>query len=63
MAPEIKYATTTEGVSIGYCCLGQGEPLVVMPGEPLSQIQLEWQVPRWLQWYQALSQRREVVRL
>ena len=33
MAPEIKYATTTDGVSIGYCALGRGAPLVVMPGD------------------------------
>ena len=35
---------------------------MVMPGEPLSQIQLEWQVPQWLQWLEALSQRWKLVR-
>ncbi len=45
--PEIKYCTTSDGVSIAYWVLGEGEgegePLVYMPWIPFSHIELEWQ--------------------
>ena len=43
--PEIKYCKTSDGVSIAYWVLGEGEgePLVYMPWSPFGHIELEWQ--------------------
>ncbi len=45
MEPRIQYAKTTDGVSIAYWTLGEGEPLVYMPWIPFGHIELEWQDP------------------
>ena len=36
MEPRIQYAKTSDGVSIAYCVVGEGEPLVMMPTPPFS---------------------------
>ncbi len=61
MEPRIQYATTSDDVTVGLCTFGQGPPLVVAPGEPISQILLTWQVPDWLGFYQRLAQHRQLV--
>ncbi len=43
MEQEIQYCTTSDGVSIAYWTMGEGEPLVYMPWIPFSHIELEWQ--------------------
>jgi class 3 adenylate cyclase/pimeloyl-ACP methyl ester carboxylesterase len=62
MEPRIQYAKTSDGVSIAYYAIGQGEPLVVTPGNTLSHIQLEWQVDECRGWYERLAEKRMVVR-
>jgi class 3 adenylate cyclase len=62
MEPRIQYAKTSDAVNIAFCALGQGEPLVVTPGNTLSHIQLEWQVPECRAWYERLAEKRLVVR-
>ena len=62
MDPSIQYTTTSDGVSIAFRSLGQGPPLVVMPAGPWSNIQLEWQVPRWRNSYEKLARTRTLVR-
>ena len=59
--PQIQYATTDDDVRIGYVTFGHGPPLVLAPGEPFSQILLAWQVPAWLEFYERLAQRRQIV--
>ncbi len=61
MEPRIQYAKTEDGVNIAFYTLGEGEPLVMMPMGPLSDIQLEWQVLGNRQLLGALSQTRTVV--
>ncbi len=41
MEPRIQYAKTEDGVSIAFCTLGEGMPLVHMPNLPFSHIQME----------------------
>ena len=41
MQPSIQYATTADSVSIAWCTVGRGPPLVVLPLGPWSVIQLE----------------------
>jgi len=62
MEPRIQFAKTSDGVNIAFCALGQGEPLVVTPGNTLSHIQQEWQVPECRAWYERLAEERMVIR-
>jgi len=59
--PGIKYATTLDGARIAFWEIGEGAPLVIMPGEPLWQIQLIRQVPPWQTWLERLAQKRRVI--
>jgi class 3 adenylate cyclase len=62
MEPRIQYAKTTDGVSIAFCTMGEGIPLVHMPFTPLSHIQLEWQLPELRSWNDRLARKRMLVR-
>jgi class 3 adenylate cyclase len=62
MEPRIQYAQTADGVSIALWTLGEGTAYVEMPTIPVSHIQMEWEIPEWRRWYEALAQRRMVVR-
>jgi class 3 adenylate cyclase len=62
MEPRIQYATTADGVSIAFCTMGEGIPLVHMPFIPFSHIQLEWQVPELRSWNDRLARKRMLVR-
>ena len=43
MEPPIQFANTEDGVSVGFCAIGEGRPLVIVPPVPLSHVQLEWE--------------------
>ena len=43
MEPRIQYAKTKDGVSIAYCVMGDGPPLVFVPPPPFSHVQLDWE--------------------
>ena len=59
--PRIQYAQTTDGVSIAFCVMGEGPPLVhITPAFP--HLQLEWQIPKIRAWYERLAQRRKLIR-
>ena len=62
MEPRIQYAQTTDGVSIAYWTLGQGEPLVHLPWAGVSHLQLDWEYPEYRLWYERLAERRMLVR-
>ncbi len=61
MEPPIQYAQTADGVSIAFCTLGEGLPLVYAPLF-FSHIQLEWQFTEYRRWYQRLAARRMLIR-
>jgi class 3 adenylate cyclase/pimeloyl-ACP methyl ester carboxylesterase len=61
MEPRIQYAKTSDGVSIAFCTLGEGEPLVLTPANTFSHIQFEWQIPQCRSWYQRLAEQRMLV--
>ncbi|HEY5625991.1 MAG TPA: alpha/beta hydrolase, partial [Dehalococcoidia bacterium] len=61
MEPRIQYAQTEDGVSIAFQTIGEGEPLVYMPANAFSHIQLEWQVLENREWLSALAQNRTVI--
>ena len=62
MEPRIQYARTTDGVNIAYWTLGEGTPFVHMPWFRMSHVQLEWQIPEIRRWYEALSDKTQLVR-
>ncbi|MDI6102461.1 alpha/beta fold hydrolase [Actinoplanes sp. NEAU-A12] len=57
--PEVRFARTADGVTIGYQVFGQGPPLVWMPS--LSNIVAQWRIPALRAAYLGLSQRMTVV--
>ncbi len=61
MEPRIQYAQTKDDVSIAFWKLGEGMPLVFMPGV-VSHVQMEWQIPMVRQWLEALAQKTMLVR-
>ncbi len=63
MQPRIQYARTTDGVSIAYWTLGQGEAFVQLAPLPFSHLELEWQTPELRSWYESLASRRMLVRM
>jgi class 3 adenylate cyclase len=43
MEPRIQYAQTADGVSIAFCVMGEGTPLLWLSGPPWCHVQLDWQ--------------------
>jgi class 3 adenylate cyclase len=60
--PEIRYTTTSDGLSLAYWTMGAGEPLLITSPLGYSHIQLELQFPPLREWYERLAQSRTVVR-
>ncbi len=61
MEPRIRYATSSDGVSIAFWTLGEGAPLVYMTGGPWGHVEL-WDIPECRRWYERLAQKRMLVR-
>jgi len=61
MEPRIQYAKTEDGVSIAFYTIGEGEPLVHMPGG-FSHLQAEWQQPEIRSYYERLAEKRMLIR-
>jgi class 3 adenylate cyclase len=62
MEPRIQYAQTADGVSIAFCTMGEGMPLVHMPWMLTNHIELESHIPEARRWYERLAQKRKLVR-
>lgn len=62
MEPRIQYAKTSDGVSIAYWTLGEGDvPLVLTSPHVFNHIQLEWQTPETRRWCERLAEKRQLV--
>jgi len=61
MEPEIRYCTTSDGVSVAYYAIGQGTPLVLM-NLPNSHLQMEWQMSDVRQTYETVARLGTLVR-
>jgi pimeloyl-ACP methyl ester carboxylesterase/DNA-binding CsgD family transcriptional regulator len=61
MEPRIRYAITSDGVSIAFWTLGEGEPLVYMAGGPWGHIEL-WDISECRRWYERLAQEKMLLR-
>jgi len=53
--PKIRYASTSDGVSIAFWTAGEGPSLLFTPPYPLGNIRLEWQNPVVRRFYQRLA--------
>ncbi len=62
LEPLVRYAQAADGVTIAYQVCGAGPPLVVMPSCPLSHLQLEWQLPAYRRWWEAMARLATVIR-
>ncbi len=64
--PDVRYATTTDGIRIAYQTIGEPHrdrlPLVQMAAVPWSDLKIEWEMPEWRHWLQRLSRHRQVIR-
>ncbi len=63
MEPRIQYAKTSDGVSIAFWTMGEGEPpLIMSPPLGWGHISLELRNPELARWYEHLASRRMLVR-
>lgn len=60
-SPAIRYATTSDGVSIALAVRGEGPPVVCMPPLPFSHIQAAEREPGQRRWAERLAQRAQVI--
>ncbi len=61
MEPLIQYATTADGVSIAFWVIGSGPPLIHLPALPLSNLQSEWQMPVFRNWFERFAETHTVI--
>jgi DNA-binding winged helix-turn-helix (wHTH) protein/pimeloyl-ACP methyl ester carboxylesterase len=58
---EIRYCTTSDGVSLAYASVGSGPPLV-KASNWLTHLDFEWGSPIWRHWYAELSRHHRLIR-
>lgn len=61
--PQIRYAQTSDDISIAFWDLGEGPALVYIPNLIWSHGELEWRFPEIRHWYEQLGRTNRVVRL
>ena len=57
---EIRFCTTSDGVSIAFWTMGEGEPFLWMPMPIMSHILLDWQRNKGE--YERLAEHRTLIR-
>jgi class 3 adenylate cyclase/pimeloyl-ACP methyl ester carboxylesterase len=62
MEPMIQYATTSDDVTIAYWAVGDGPPLVIMPTLPVSNLQIEWEIPPFRAYIEWFARTHRVIR-
>ena len=63
MEPRIQYAQTADGVSIAYCSLGEGAPLVDLGSQPYTNFQVRLQNPLYHPWNERLGANRRHIQM
>ena len=61
MEQQIRFCTTSDGVRIAYATIGEGPPLIQIPGW-VSHLEVTWENAQFRNWYQELAQHFLVVR-
>lgn len=62
MAPQIEYATASDGARIAAFAIGSGPPLVIAATPPWSHVQQEGEIPAVRAWQERLAEDHRVVR-
>jgi class 3 adenylate cyclase len=62
MEQEIRFCTTFDGVRIAYATVGEGPPLVFVPGW-ISHLEVDWQFPQTRRLWEAYAEHFTFVRL
>jgi len=63
MEPRFRYAKTSDGVSIAYWAMGEGDPpLIMSPPFGWGHISAELRIPELLSWYEHIASKRTLVR-
>src|SRR3990172_7351777 len=63
MEPRIQYAQTADGVSIAFCSLGEGAPLVDLGSQPYTNFQVRLQNPLYHPWNERLGANRRHIQM
>lgn len=61
MDPQVRYCTTTDGLSIGYWSIGGGET-VIDAGQPPTHCEMEWRLTPMRRWYERFAAHHRLVR-
>src|SRR5262245_642351 len=61
MDPQVRYCTTTDGLSIGYWSIGGGET-VIDAGQPPTHCEMEWRLAPMRRWYERFAVHHRLVR-
>src|SRR5512139_946716 len=61
MDPLIQYARTSDGLGIAFWVLGNGPPLLHLPGLPLSNLQSEWETPQYRNWFERFAETHTLI--
>jgi len=60
--PRVKYASTSDGVSIAFADTGgEGVPLLYMRGSPFTHVQQEWKQANYKFWYENVFAARRLI--
>ena len=59
--PSLRYARSSDGVTIAYTSTGHGPTLVVLPSAPFSNVIGQWRIPRFRAAYQRLARHLRLV--
>lgn len=60
-SPAIRYATTSDGVSIAFAVRGEGPAVVCMPSLPFSHLEAAEREPGQRRWAERVAQRAQVI--
>src|SRR5437763_15949046 len=61
LEPRVRYAETDDGVSIAFTVVGAGRPLVLLPTVPFGFFELEWEIPEYRAFFEALASNIQLV--
>jgi len=60
---SIQFVSSADGTSIAYWTVGSGPPIVLLHQLSISHAELEWEVPSFRAFYEALAEHHQVIRL
>ena len=61
--PRIRYAKTSDGVSIAYYAMGSGPAVIDLGPAPASHLRMEFQIPEIRTWYERFAGQRTFIRI